>query len=111
MKEKMNKAQAETIQDKEYENVIPGGLPVALMEAMACGLPAVCTNIRGNTDLIENGVTGFLADNTPEATAEAIQKMKSNPALRDGLAAHALERIKQFDLTQILPAMQEIYEV
>lgn len=85
------------------------GLPVALMEAMACGLPAVCTNIRGNTDLIENGVTGFLADNTPEATAEAIQKMKSDPALRESLAANALERIKQFDLTQILPAMQKIY--
>lgn len=85
------------------------GLPVALMEAMACGLPAVCTSIRGNTDLIENGVTGFLADSTPEATAEAIQKMKSDPALRDRLAAHALERIKQFDLTQILPAMQKIY--
>ena len=85
------------------------GLPVALMEAMACGLPAVCTSIRGNTDLIENGVTGFLADNTPEATAEAIQKMKSDPALRDSLAANALERIKQFDLTQILPAMQKIY--
>lgn len=86
------------------------GLPVALMEAMACGLPAVCTNIRGNTDLIENGVTGFLADNTPEATAEAIQKMKSNPALRDGLAAHALERVKQFDLMNILPIMEKVYK-
>lgn len=85
------------------------GLPVALMEAMACGLPAVCTSIRGNTDLIENGVTGFLADNTPEATAEAIQKMKADPVLRDSLAANALERIKQFDLTQILPAMRKIY--
>lgn len=85
------------------------GLPVALMEAMACGLPAVCTSIRGNTDLIENGVTGFLADNTPEATAEAIQKMKSDPALRESFAANALERIKQLDLTQILPAMRKIY--
>lgn len=31
------------------------GLPVALMEAMACGLPAVCSKIRGNTDIGENG--------------------------------------------------------
>lgn len=85
------------------------GLPVALMEAMACGLPAICTSIRGNTDLIENGITGFLADNTPEATAEAIKKIKSDSTLRDNLAAHALERVKRFDLTQILPAMQKIY--
>ena len=76
---------------------------------MACGLPAICTSIRGNTDLIENGVTGFLADNTPEATSEAIQKMKADSTLRDSLAAHALERVKRFDLTQILPAMQKIY--
>ena len=34
------------------------GLPVALMEAMACGLPAICSNIRGNTDLIDDGITG-----------------------------------------------------
>jgi glycosyltransferase involved in cell wall biosynthesis len=32
------------------------GMPVALMEAMSCGLPAVCSKIRGNTDLIEHGV-------------------------------------------------------
>lgn len=85
------------------------GLPVALMEAMACGLPAVCTSIRGNTDLIENGVTGFLADNTPGATADAIQKMKSDSSLRDTLAVHALERIGRFDLTKILPVMWKIY--
>ncbi len=38
------------------------GLPVALMESMATGLPIVCSNIRGNIDLIEHGVNGFLVD-------------------------------------------------
>lgn len=42
------------------------GLPVALMEAMACGIPVVCSNIRGNTDLIDDGVTGLISNNTPE---------------------------------------------
>jgi glycosyltransferase involved in cell wall biosynthesis len=36
------------------------GLPVALMEAMACGLPIVCSEIRGNMDLIENDKGGVL---------------------------------------------------
>lgn len=36
------------------------GLPVALMEAMAVGLPVVCSEIRGNTDLIENGKGGHM---------------------------------------------------
>lgn len=36
------------------------GLNVSLMEAMASGLLCVASKIRGNVDLIENGVTGFL---------------------------------------------------
>lgn len=36
------------------------GLSVALMEAMACGLPVVCSAIRGNTDLVEEGKGGYL---------------------------------------------------
>lgn len=43
------------------------GMPVALMEAMSSGLPAVCSKIRGNTDLIEDGVDGLFAENTPWA--------------------------------------------
>ena len=68
------------------------GLPVALMEAMACGLPAVCSNIRGNTDLIEDGVTGLLANNTPEEVAQSISKMKSDTALRNRVASAALQK-------------------
>ena len=36
------------------------GLSVALMEAMTEGLPVVCSRIRGNVDLIEEGVGGYL---------------------------------------------------
>ena len=38
------------------------GLPVNIMEAMLCGLPAVVTNCRGNRDLIENGVNGYIVE-------------------------------------------------
>lgn len=38
------------------------GLPVSLSEAMAGGLPVVCSEIRGNVDLVRNGKNGFLAD-------------------------------------------------
>lgn len=86
-------------------------LPVALMEAMACGLPVVCSNIRGSTDLIEDGVTGFLANNTPEEVAEAISEMKNNTALRNRVASAALHKIKQFDLNSVEDEMSKIYEV
>ena len=36
------------------------GLPCAVMEAMASGLPVICSNIRGCKDLIEDGLGGYL---------------------------------------------------
>ena len=85
------------------------GLPVALMEAMACGLPVVCSNIRGNTDLIEDSVTGLISNNTPEELAELINTMRCDNTLRDRLASAALQKIKQFDLSSVEEEMIQIY--
>jgi len=37
------------------------GLPLALVEAMICGRPSVVTDVAGNAELLEEGVTGFVA--------------------------------------------------
>lgn len=85
------------------------GLPVALMEAMACGLPAICLNIRGNTDLIANNVTGLICENNPQTLAEKILNIQSQPAFREKLASAALVKIKHFDLTSAEGEMAKIY--
>lgn len=38
------------------------GLPVSVMEAMYQGLPICCSNIRGNNDLVQHGINGYLVD-------------------------------------------------
>lgn len=85
------------------------GLPVALMEAMACGIPIVCSNIRGSTDLIEDGITGLISGNTPEEVAGAVEKMQNDKILRAKIASAALQKIKQFDLKEVEKEMEKIY--
>ena len=56
------------------------GLPAALLEAMAAGLPVVCSDIRGNNELIRNGFGGYRV--TPEdvsAYVQRIQELASDP--------------------------------
>lgn len=86
------------------------GLPVALMEAMACGLPAICSDVRGNTDLIDNNVTGLICENDAHQLAEKILRLRNDNEFRKVLAFDALQKIRQFDLTNIEKVMSEIYE-
>ena len=85
------------------------GLPVALMEAMACGLPVICSNIRGNTDLIENGISGLISNNTPGELAESINVMRNDNALRERLASAALQKIKMFDVGRVEEKLIRFY--
>ena len=85
------------------------GLPVALMEAMACGLPSICSDIRGNTDLIEKGKNGEIVESTSEAVANGIEGLKKNEQLRIKYAYAAVSTIKHFDLISVKAAMRDIY--
>ena len=86
------------------------GLSVALMEAMACGLPVICSNIRGNTDLIENGVSGMLAGNDPDSVADAILTMYRDENLRKRYAKAAREKIEQYSIERVSEMMRKIYQ-
>ena len=85
------------------------GLPVALMEAMSSGMPAVCSAARGNTDLIENGVEGLIVENEPQALAEAILRLYHDPDLRYQFGAAAAQKVRQFDQKNVHRIMKEIY--
>lgn len=53
------------IWEEHHALILPSrmeGLPLALVEALMCGRPAIVTNIAGNPEVVEDGVNGFVAD-------------------------------------------------
>ena len=86
------------------------GLSLALMESMASGLPAVCTRIRGNTDLVEDGISGVFSENSPEDLAQTILRLYGDDRLRSKLGTAAAERIQGFDSCLVKQQMRSLYE-
>jgi glycosyltransferase involved in cell wall biosynthesis len=70
------------------------GLGVALLEAAACGLPAVASNAGGIAGVIAEGRTGLLVPPAnPHALAEAIRRLVEAPEERAAMGAAARERV------------------
>ncbi len=64
------------------------GIPVVLIEAMACGVPVVAGDLPAIRELVSNGVSGLLADGAnPASMAHAIRNLSTNPDLREKLSA------------------------
>lgn len=86
------------------------GLPVALMEAMAVGIPVICTDIRGNTDLIKNGKGGYiLKTDDVDGFAEKIDEVNRDRLLAQKFCDTNINTIKQFDSNIIKEHMNIIY--
>jgi len=89
------------------------GLPQMLMEAMACGLPAISTRLVGIPDLIVHEHTGLLVEpNDPVALADAITRLGRDPALAASLAAAGRRcLLERFDISTCLEPLIAEYRV
>jgi glycosyltransferase involved in cell wall biosynthesis len=72
------------------------GLPLAMVEAMWCGRPVVATDVAGHSEVIEDGVTGFLADAPTVASMDnALQRFWIRRREARLIGAAAAKRIRQ----------------
>lgn len=80
------------------------GFPRSAMEAAAMGLPTVATDIRGNRQVIDDGVTGVLAPVRDAAgLAAGVTELAGDPAMRSAMAAAARERaLAEFDQRRVI---------
>jgi glycosyltransferase involved in cell wall biosynthesis len=87
------------------------GMPKALLEAMACGLPCISTNAPGCRDAVRHEDNGLLVPiKDANALAEAIKRLLQNPAERQRMGARGRERAeKEFNQEIIIQQTFDVY--
>jgi glycosyltransferase involved in cell wall biosynthesis len=72
------------------------GLPLTIIEAMLCGRPIVATDVAGNAEVIDDGVTGFLAEApTVGSVANALERFWTRRGDAEEIGAAGAKRIRQ----------------
>jgi len=83
---------------------------IVLVEAMAAGVPVVATDIPGYREVVQDGVDGLLVrPNDPEALAEAIRRVLSEPGLASALADAGRARAPDFAWDAVVPRIEAVY--
>jgi glycosyltransferase involved in cell wall biosynthesis len=95
-----------------FTYLVPGsdGTCRALLEAAACGIPAVTSRRGALPEIVADGETGLLADETPDSLAGAWAALLSDPDRRRGLAAAARKRAEShFTRARLAEEVEALY--
>ncbi len=86
------------------------GLSASLLEAMASRLPVICSDIRGNVDLIADGAGGYLhSPSDINAIAAAITSLSGDKTKRQAFGERNAGFVKGFNADVLIPEIMEIY--
>jgi hypothetical protein len=87
------------------------GLGSAVLLAMAAGAPVLASRVGGLPEIVEDGVTGLLTSNEPQAVAKQIQRLLTDRPLALRVAARARSRVeKEFSLDRMVSETLRVYE-
>ena len=85
------------------------GMPLAVVEAMAVGLPVICADIKGIT--ATTGSAALLVQRQrPKDLVGAMQRLTTNPSLWKGMSEHSLQQSLKYDAHTVAEQYAEIYE-
>jgi glycosyltransferase involved in cell wall biosynthesis len=87
------------------------GSPLVVFECMANRTPLVATAVGGLRELVEDGRSGLLVPpRQPQAMADALARMLSDPSLREQMATTAAKRLQEFTIEHIAARFASLYE-
>ena len=85
------------------------GMPIALIESQVAGVPAVATDVVGNRDVVEHGVTGYVGTR-PDELAMHVRRLVADAALRRRLGTNARDHaLARFNLTRVVDDFERLY--
>lgn len=84
---------------------------IALIQAMAAGLPVIASDVGGPAEIITHGVTGLLVPpRQVEALAQAVNRLLDDPDLRAHLGAAARKEVQtRFEREKIIDQIESVY--
>ncbi len=86
-------------------------MPKALLEAMACGLPCIGSNVEGIREIIKHKENGYLCETDAESIRQAILEVLEDGALRKNIGQNARRTIiDNFSLKKGLEKEVALYE-
>lgn len=87
------------------------GLPKNIIEGMICGKPIIATNVRGNRDLVEDSVNGYIVDvGNIDATIEIIDKMYKNKKEIENMSCESKRLAEKYKIEIIEKSLLEVYK-
>lgn len=94
-----------------FSSSIREGLPVNIIEAMACGVPIVASINRGHSSLITDGETGYLFPlERADVMREKILAVATNSEKSGVLGINAVKKSKRYSIEIVLASMMKIYD-
>ncbi|MDR2430928.1 MAG: glycosyltransferase family 4 protein [Candidatus Margulisbacteria bacterium] len=87
------------------------GTPVTLIEALACAKPVISTDAGGVTDLVEDGINGYLCgQNEPDIFAEKILKLSRDKNLREQFGRAGQEKVlRTYGVSRLAGDIHRLY--
>lgn len=85
------------------------GLPNVVLEAMASGLPVICSNAISLPEMVDHGKNGFLCNNLREFK-DNLQYLIQDESLRKKFSENSRKKALSFDWSRIVPQWEKLYE-